>query len=69
MSEKKLISVVTPTYNEEENIEEVYKRVKAVFEKSGRYNYEHIFIDNASTDQTIKRLKTIARKDKKIKKI
>ncbi|MEI7690643.1 MAG: glycosyltransferase family 2 protein [bacterium] len=67
MSEKKLISVVTPTYNEEENVKEVYKQVKAVFAKINKYDYEHIFIDNDSTDDTVKKLKELANKDKNVK--
>lgn len=62
-----LISVVTPCYNEEENVEEVYKQVKGVFEKLRKYSYEHIFIDNASKDRTVQILKDIARKDKNVK--
>lgn len=62
-----LISVVTPCYNEEENVEEVYKQVKSVFEKLKKYSYEHIFIDNASKDRTVQILKEIARKDKNVK--
>ena len=41
---RKVISVVTPCYNEEANVIEVYERVKAVFESDSRYSYEHIFI-------------------------
>ena len=44
----KTISIITACYNEEENVEELYKRVRAVMAAVGRYNYEHIFIDNAS---------------------
>lgn len=62
-----LISVVTPCYNEEENVEEIYKQVKCVFEKLKKYSYEHIFIDNASEDGTVQILKEIARKDKNVK--
>lgn len=63
----KLISIVTPCYNEEENIEELYHRVKAVFTEFTCYQYEHIFIDNASTDNTLNILKALAATDKKIK--
>jgi glycosyltransferase involved in cell wall biosynthesis len=63
----KLISVVTPCYNEEENIEEIYKQVKAVFAQHPQYHYEHIFIDNASTDRTVSILKSIVEKDKNIR--
>ncbi len=62
-----LVSIVTPCYNEEENVEEVYLRIKKVFESLDGYQYEHIFIDNASTDATVETLKNIARNDKNIK--
>ena len=64
----KYISLVSPCYNEEENIVEFYTRVKNVMKKlSKKYKYEHIFIDNASTDNTVKMLKQIAVKDKNVK--
>ena len=63
----KLISVVTPCYNEEENIQEIYERVKNVFDTLDGYVYEHIFIDNASKDQTDKILRNIAMYDKRVK--
>lgn len=63
----KLISVVTPCYNEEENILELYHQVKNEFKKLKNYRYEHIFIDNASKDKTISILKKIAEEDKNIK--
>jgi glycosyltransferase involved in cell wall biosynthesis len=63
----KRISVVTGCYNEEENIEEIYLQVKAEFAKLTAYQYEHIFIDNSSTDKTVAILKTLAEKDNNIK--
>lgn len=63
----KLISIITPCYNEEENIAEVYERVKRVFAELPDYDYEHIFIDNASKDGTVSILKGIAHQDKKVK--
>lgn len=64
----KPISVVTACYNEEENVEELYRRVKEVFAtKLPGYTYEHIFIDNASTDRTVEILKEIAQRDKNLK--
>src|SRR5689334_8216511 len=62
-----LISIVTPCYNEEENVEELYRQVKAVFDALGCYRYEHIFIDNASRDRTVAILKGIAREDGNVK--
>ena len=63
----KLISVVTACYNEEANVAELYRRVKAVFETLKHYDYEHVFIDNASLDRTVPILKEIARHDRKVK--
>jgi glycosyltransferase involved in cell wall biosynthesis len=63
----KSISIVTPCYNEEANVCEVHERVKAVFAQLGRYEYEHIFIDNASRDNTVAVLKGIARTDARVK--
>jgi glycosyltransferase involved in cell wall biosynthesis len=59
---KKLISIVTPCYNEVDNVDELTARVKAVM-KSLPYDYEHVFIDNASTDGTVAKIKAIAATD------
>ena len=64
---KKLISVVTPTYNEEENVRDIYNQVKYVFDELGEYEYEHLFIDNASKDRTVPILKEIALNDENVK--
>jgi len=67
-SEKKIISVMTPCYNEEEGILECYEQVKQVFDLYlPEYEREHLFIDNCSTDHTVKILKKIAEKDKQVK--
>ncbi len=63
----KLISIVNPCFNEEENVKELYERVRAVFACMPGYEYEHIFIDNASKDNTVQILKDIAKEDKNVK--
>ncbi|MGZ3237334.1 MAG: glycosyltransferase family 2 protein [Burkholderiaceae bacterium] len=63
----KTISIVTPCYNEEDNVDAVYTQVKQVFEGLKDYQYEHIFIDNASTDKTASILRTICAKDSNVK--
>jgi len=65
--ELKRISVVTGCFNEEENIKELYEQVKAVFIDLPQYEYEHIFIDNASKDRTVVILKEIAQNDHRVK--
>ncbi len=67
MENKKLISIVTPCFNEEENINAIYSQVKEIFDELKNYNYEHIFIDNCSKDKTVELLKEIAAKDKNVK--
>ena len=63
----KKISIATPCFNEEGNVENVYKQVKDVFKDLPKYNYEHVFIDNASTDRTVDILRKIAKDDKNVK--
>ena len=63
----KLISIVTPCYNEEMNVAGLYNEVKNIFADLKNYRYEHIFIDNASTDKTVNVLKEIAATDKNVK--
>lgn len=63
----KLISIITPCYNEEENVAEIYRQIKEVFTGFKDYTYEHIFIDNASKDRTVPILKEIAQNDKAVK--
>ena len=64
---QKLISIVTPCFNEEENVQEVYQQVKEVFARIADYRYEHVFIDNSSTDKTVQILREIAKNDFNVK--
>ena len=60
------ISIVTPTYNEIENIEQIYSEIKKILENIG-CDYEHLIIDNSSTDGTIDKIKNLAKQDKRLK--
>ncbi|MBA4241799.1 MAG: glycosyltransferase [Sphingobacteriaceae bacterium] len=64
---KKHISVLTPCFNEQGNVGPLSKAVAKVFEKLPQYTYEHIFIDNDSSDDTVKILKEIAQNDSNVK--
>lgn len=65
---KRKISIITPCFNEEDNVEICANRLKYVMKEFlSDYDYEHIFADNASTDKTLTALRKIARKDKRIK--
>ena len=61
-----MISIVTPTFNEEQNIKKLCLEIKEIFTRIN-LEYEQIIIDNNSTDGTIDIIKKIALEDKKIK--
>jgi len=62
----KLISIVTPCYNEKDNVDELHERITLVM-ASLPYDYEHIYIDNHSTDQTVSKVREIAARDHRVK--
>lgn len=63
----KHITVVTPCYNEEENVEEVHRQVREVFATIEGVTYEHLFIDNYSSDRTPELLRAMAAADPRVK--
>ena len=63
---KKKISIVTPTYNEDANIEKLCLSISEQMKKLD-YEYEHIVIDNCSSDTTVLILKKIAANNKNLK--
>jgi glycosyltransferase involved in cell wall biosynthesis len=63
----KLISIVTPCYNELDNVIELYDRVREVMRGLPQYRLEFIYIDNASTDGTAEQLRELAGRDKAVK--
>lgn len=63
----KTITVVTPCYNEEDNIEEVYRQTCEVFARMPDVRHEHVFIDNRSTDRTPELLRKLAASDPRVK--
>jgi polyisoprenyl-phosphate glycosyltransferase len=64
----KTISIVTPCYNEEENVRDCYEAVRQIFARElAGYQREHIFCDNASTDSTAQILRAIAAEDRSVR--
>ena len=61
------ISIVTPCYNEESNVIALYERITAVLETCPDYVYDIIFIDNASTDNTVSVVKSLIEKDSRVR--
>lgn len=69
MEHKKLISIVSGCFNEEDNIEELYVRLSAVMLEFPSYDYEILLIDNASSDKTVEVIRKICLHDKRLKAI
>lgn len=66
----KKISIVVPTYNEEENVIPISQAIIGELEKSLQsYDYELLFIDNCSTDRTQELLRGLCHENQKIKAI
>lgn len=63
---KKTISFGIPCFNEELNVVPAYQELKRVITATNKYNFEFIFVDNGSTDNTREEIKKIAVKDKRV---
>ncbi len=63
------VSVLIPTYNEEENVEPLSQAIEEEFKKISKYDYEIIFIDNDSKDRTREVLRELGKKNPRIKAI
>jgi len=64
----KTITVITPCFNEEDNVEICASQLKKIMsEELSAYEYEHIFADNASTDSTMQKLRALAGQDSRIR--
>jgi glycosyltransferase involved in cell wall biosynthesis len=68
VSRKTKISIVSPCFNEENNVQACYEAVRALFDGPlAAYEREHIFADNASTDRTVEILRYLAARDPLVK--
>lgn len=66
----KIITIVVPTFNEEDNINDVYTKVTDIMKnKVTKYNYEIMFIDNDSQDNSRLIIESLCQKDRCVKAI
>ena len=61
------VGVILPCYNEEGNVDELYERLAKVFDGLPQYTFEMLFIDNASTDGTVAKIKALIERDPRVK--
>lgn len=64
---KKLLSVIVSCYNEEESIPLFYKEIDKVSNEMKELNFEFLFVDDGSKDNTLKILKDLNKKDKRVR--
>ena len=64
---KKRISIVVPCYNEQESLPFFYKEIKKIEKEMEYLIFEYIFVNDGSKDDTLKILRDLAKKDKKVR--
>lgn len=64
---KPLLTIVVPVYNEEKNVPLLYGELKEQFTKLKKYNFEVLFVDDGSHDNTVPTITKLASKDKRIR--
>lgn len=64
---KKLVSIVVPVFNEQENLPDVYARVTAVMQQNPAYDYELVFFDDGSTDDSRRLIEALCEQDDHVK--
>lgn len=63
----KKISIVSPCYNESKNIEILFEKISNAISNIKNYDFEILFIDNSSEDDTVEKIKSLIKKDKRVK--
>ncbi len=63
---KKIITVGIPCYNEEENVEITYTKIRQILRTIPSYTFRFLFVNNGSTDETKKKILSLVRKDKSV---
>lgn len=68
MTDKQLLSIICPVYNEQDNVPMFYERVKNVIGPlQDRYDFELIFTNNRSVDSTLEILRRLHEQDSRVK--
>ena len=67
MADRKLISIVTPLYNEELNVDELARQLTAMFDENPGYDFEVIAVENGSADRTFEKLMAVRERDPRFK--
>lgn len=66
MDNKKLISILIPVYNEHESIVFLYDRLTSLMKEQNKYNFELLFVNDGSKDDSLNIIKNLREKDSRI---
>jgi glycosyltransferase involved in cell wall biosynthesis len=66
MKKRQKISILIPAYNEEEVLRPLYERLTALTEKAADFDFEFLFVDDGSQDNTLSIIKKLAEADKRV---
>ena len=66
MEEKKLVTILVPAYNEQEVLNMLYERLKKIMDENSRYNFEILFVNDGSRDNSLKIMQELRKKDKRV---
>jgi glycosyltransferase involved in cell wall biosynthesis len=67
MGDRKLISIITPLYNESENVDELTRQLSAMFDENPAHEFEVIAVENGSSDDTYEKLMAVRERDPRFK--
>lgn len=66
-SRKKLISIIVPVHNEAPNIEKLYEELTKHTDTMPQHEFEFIFVDDGSRDESVLKIEDIARQDQRVR--
>ena len=64
---KKLVTILVPAYNEQEVLYMLYDRLKKIMDENSKYDFEVLFVNDGSKDNTLNLLEEIAKNNNKVK--
>lgn len=64
---KQLISIIVPCYNEEESLEIFYKEINKISKEMKEVDFEFLFVNDGSSDNTLLELRKLAKKDERVR--
>lgn len=67
MNKHGLVTISIPCFNEEKNVVWAYENIKKTIDRDKKHNYEIVFVDNGSTDDTRLEIKKVIKKDNRVK--